>query len=123
MKLFQNNKLEKGIYQVTFTLTEISVTDQEMLDDREGYIKLNIGGDIMDDDGTTVLLAQGDKFIDFAGDMPIERKFTIGQYGDEKAQKLAVNWAKMVTKRIVDITDEMKLKVDTFTGTSETQLT
>lgn len=125
MKLLETRTLEKGVYGSKFELTEISEIDQEMLDDRAGFVELNIAGDITEDDGsggTTVLLAQGDKFIKFSEGMPILRNFSIAQYGDEKAQKLATAWSKIMTKRILDLVTEMRTKGDTFSGTFETPL-
>lgn len=134
MKLKVTQKLEKAVYTSKFELTEINEFDQELLDDRSGYIELNIGGDIKvkkqvdDGQGGTVekeivLLKQGDKFIKFAGGMPIEKAWMIAQHGEPLAQEIAEAETAQIEKRIQDLVTEMVTKKDTFSDVKEIILT
>jgi len=134
MKLKVTQKLEKAVYTSKFELTEINTFDQEMLDDREGFIELNIGGDVvvkkMVDDGQggqvekdVVLLKQGDKFIKFAGDMPIEKAWMIAQHGEPLTQEIAEAETAQIEKRIQEIIVKMVANKDTFSNVKEIILT
>lgn len=130
MKLQITKNLAKGIYSTKMELIEISTVDQDLLDDRAGFVELNVGGNVvvkeMADDGQggqvekeVILLKQGDDFIKFAEGLPLVRTFSIAQYGDEKAQKIAEAYTEMMEKRITETVDEMKTKGDTFSGVTQ----
>lgn len=134
MKLQVTKDLNKAVYSTKFELIEISTQDQDLLDDRAGFVELNTGGNVtvkeMVDDGQggqvekeVVLLKQGDKYIKFAEGMPLLRTFSIAQYGDPEAEKIAEAYAEIMKKRIQDLVDEMVAKGDKFSDVEQIPLT
>lgn len=133
MKLQTTKILANSVFSSKFELIERNEFDDALLEDYAGSLSLNISGDIysitMVDDGTggqkeeyTLLLEQGDKFVDFPACLPLERGWSIAQYGS-KAETIANAYTESMEKRIIALVEEIKLKGDNFSNVSQYILT
>jgi len=133
MKLQVTKNLEMSTYSAKFELVELTEFDKELLLDKEGTTFLQTSFDIMQvemvDDGSggqiekeTLLLKQSPQFVLFASALPIERAWSIAQYG-EKTEKIAENYVRQLSEKIKTIVTELKTDVDTYSGVEQTILT
>lgn len=120
MKLVIDKELSNNNYQVSLTIADIQETETELLKDF-GKIQINIGGDLTLSGGTQPETTIGDAYKYLPTDFPVVRTFTKSQYGD-KAEAVANAFADTVKVRIETAITALKLKQDSFTGSTEVQL-
>ncbi|OME54146.1 hypothetical protein BSK59_16335 [Paenibacillus odorifer] len=120
MKLVIDKSLTNNNYEVSISLADVQVEETELFNDF-GKVQINIGGVLKVTGGTDADATLGDSFKYLPTDFPVVRVFTAAQYG-EKAETVAKAFADTITERITTAVTALKLKQDSFTGTTEVQL-
>lgn len=120
MKLVIDKKLANNNYEVSISIADIQEEETELFADF-GKVQVNIGGELTLKGGSTPETTLGDSFKYVPTDLPINRVFTKASYGD-KAEAVANAFVDTITERIETAITALKLKQDSFTGSTEVQL-
>lgn len=118
MKVQIDRELRNNSYNAKISIIEENVGNYAEAVHDFGETAINFGGQIFDEDGTTVLATIADRTLKVTDIIktPMTQSFATNQYGD-KAEKTANQWISASVKKIEDYVKEMCAKIDTFTGT------